>query len=98
MHELLQWLGGVFFLLNKVFFSVAEHVQVSGRDAAARRWRIAAWAIYLCGLPPWIIIFVLSHNWIAASLEAGGAPAMLLGLVIAIRGKTVAAPGWLDRF
>ncbi|MFC1662982.1 nicotinamide mononucleotide transporter [Patescibacteria group bacterium] len=82
----------MFYLLNKIFFSRAERSQ---SVIAARRWRIASWAVYLLGLPPWLIIFVSERNWIAAGLEAGGTPAMLLGLIIALRGKG-RAPRWLD--
>jgi hypothetical protein len=35
------------------------------------------------------------HNWIAAGVESGGAPAMLVGLIIAWRGHG-AEPKWLD--
>ncbi|MEK7164438.1 MAG: hypothetical protein AAB779_00665, partial [Patescibacteria group bacterium] len=52
--------------------------------------------VYLAGLPPWVTIFVGSRNWIAASVEASGAPAMLLGLIIALRGTTKKPPRWLD--
>ncbi len=58
-------------------------------------WRIAAWVVYLVGLPPWLIIFASWRNWIAAIVEASGAPAMALGLVIAWRGSTDEAPAWL---
>ncbi len=96
-HEVLQWLGGGFYLLNKIFLSFSEHARNRGYAAAARRWRIASWAVYLCGLPPWVIIFVSWRDWIAASVEASGAPAMLLGLVTALRGTTANPPRWLDR-
>ena len=32
------------------------------------------------GVPAWVVILVGKHNWIAASIEAGGVPAMLFGL------------------
>lgn len=94
MHLLLQWLGGGLYLLHKVYLSFAERAT---RPTHARRWRIAAWSVYLAGLPPWVIIFIHQHNWIAASVEASGAPAMVLGLVLACRGSTTASPRWLDR-
>lgn len=37
------------------------------------------------------------RNWIAAGVEASGAPSMLLGLVTALRGDPKKAPRWLDR-
>ncbi len=96
MHQVLQWLGGGFYLLNKIFLSFSEHARSRGDETWARKWRIASWVVYLAGLPPWVIIFVSSRNWIAASVEASGAPAMLLGLVTALRGTTKNTPRRLD--
>jgi hypothetical protein len=96
VNLLLQWLGGGFYLLNKVFLSLSERARTRGLPETARRWRIASWAIYLFGLPPWVIIFLGQRNWIAASVEASGAPAMLLGLVLAVRGTDKSPPRWLD--
>ncbi len=93
---LLQYLGGIFYLLNKIFFSFSEHAHNRGDIGKKRNWKIASWAVYLIGLPPWVIIFVKERNWIAASVETSGAPAMVLGLVIAIRGITKKPPRWLD--
>ena len=42
--------------------------------------RIAGWTVYILGVPAWVIILVGKHDWIAASIEAGGIPAMLFGL------------------
>jgi hypothetical protein len=50
--------------------------------------------MFLIGIPAWIILFVLGHNWIAAALEAGGIPSMIIGLFIALRG-TGKEPSWL---
>lgn len=97
MHQLLQWLGGGFYLLNKVFLSFSERARKRQKHSLARKWRIASWAVYLAGLPPWVIIFIGWRNWIAAGVEASGAPSMLLGLVTALRGNPKAAPRWLDR-
>lgn len=97
MHEALQWLGGGFYLLNKIFFSFSERARHRGNEALAKQWRVAAWAVYLVGLPPWVIIFVSWRNWIAAIVEASGAPAMCLGLVLALRGSTKDPPRWLNR-
>jgi len=96
LHQVLQWLGGGFYLLNKIFLSFSEHARNHGDKARARKWRIASWAVYLAGLPPWVIIFVSWRNWIAASVETSGVPAMMLGLVIALRGTTKNPPRWLD--
>jgi hypothetical protein len=92
LHQLLQWLWGGFYLLNKIFLSFSEHARNQGNETWARKWRIAAWAVYLAGLPAWIIILVSWRDWIAASVEASGAPAMLLGLVLALRGTTSNPP------
>lgn len=97
MHEVLQWIGGGFYLLNKMSFSFSERARHSGNAALARRWRIASWAVYLVGLPPWVIIFASWRNWIAAIVEASGAPAMCLGLVMAFRGVEKDPPRWLNR-
>ena len=96
MDLLLQCLGGGFYLLNKIFLSVSERVLDRAGESATRRWRVAAWAVYLAGLPPWVIFFIGWRNWIAASVEASGAPAMVLGIIIALRGTTKDPPRWLD--
>lgn len=76
MDILLQIWGGGFYLLNKVFFSLAE-----GRSEKTKRLlRIIGWIVYILGVPAWVIILVGKQNWIAASIEAGGMPAMLFGL------------------
>lgn len=85
MSALMQILGGIFYLLNKIFFSFAEHSEK--KNQIFSKWRIWSWVVYLVGLPAWLVIFVWERNWIAFALEAGGSPAMILGLIIAIRGK-----------
>ena len=97
MHQVLQWLGGGVYLLNKIFLSFSEHTRNGGNIVRARKWRIASWAVYLAGLFPWVLIFVSWRNWIAASVEASGAPAMFLGLVTSLRGTTKNPPRWLDK-
>ena len=77
MDLVLQAWGGGLYLLNKVFFALAE-----GRpEAAKRKLRIIGWTVYILGAPAWVIILVSKHDWIAASIEAGGVPAMLFGLL-----------------
>lgn len=90
MNIVLQLWGGLFFLANKIFFSLSE------RSEEKRFWKIRSWIVYLVGLPAWVTIFVLEHNWIAASIETAGALAMILGLVNALRGEEGDAPKWLD--
>ena len=98
MHLILQWLGGGFYLLNKIFFSFSERAKKHGEQKLGQKWQIAAWAVYLAGLVPWVILFVGWRNWIAAFLELSGAPAMCLGFVTAIRGEVRKSPRWLDWF
>jgi len=76
MAILLQVWGGAFYLLNKMLFSVSESKQAHVK----RKLKISAWIIYILGVPAWVIILIGHQNWIAASIEAGGVPAMLLGL------------------
>ncbi len=76
-------------------------VSPNGRsDESARTWVGRGGSLHglftLLGSPPWVIIFIHEHNWIAASVESSGAPAMILGLVIAWRGSRGESPRWLD--
>lgn len=81
MDILLQIWGGSFYLANKILLALAE-----GRSAQVqRRLKIAGWSIFLLGVPAWVIILVGQHDWIAAAIEAGGIPAMVLGLYNTIR-------------
>jgi len=90
MDIFLQVWGGVCYLLNKIFLSWAEGARNN------KRWRVRGWTIYLIGLPAWIIILIVKQNWIAVAIEAGGAPAMILGLVVALKGLKN-APKWLSK-
>jgi len=93
MLTLMQILGGIFYLLNKIFLSIAERSEKKHTQSKFG-WRTWSWILYLLGLPAWLIIFIWERNWIAFTLEAGGAPAMILGLLIAIHGKDK-EPKWL---
>lgn len=76
MDIALQLWGGGFYLLNKMFFALAE-----GKPEKLKRdLKLVGWAIYILGVPAWVIILIGKQNWIAASIEAGGIPSMLLGL------------------
>lgn len=76
MDLALQIWGGGFYLTNKIFLALAE-----GKDESSKRkLRIIGWSVYLLGVPAWVIILIDKHDWIAASIEAGGIPAMLFGL------------------
>ena len=76
MDLLLQIWGGSCYLSNKILFSVSE----SQNEAIKRNLKIYGWLIYILGVPAWVIILISNNNWIAASIEAGGIPAMFLGL------------------
>ena len=93
MDLILQIWGGGLYLLNKIFFALAE-----GRtEASKRNLRIIGWVVYILGVPAWVIILVGKHNWIAASIEAGGVPAMLFGLYNAYRNPEIPNQAF-DRF
>ena len=85
MDLVLQLWGGSFYLLNKIFLAMAE----GQGDRTKRKLRILGWVVYLLGVPAWVIILIGKHNWIAASIEAGGVPAMLFGLFNVYQNKTV---------
>lgn len=76
MDFFLQLWGGLCYLLNKIFFSISETQNVN----TERKLKIIGWVLYIIGVPAWVIILVGHNDWIAASIEAGGIPAMILGL------------------
>ncbi len=76
-----QILGGLCYLLNKILLSYAEGV---GDDR--NKLRVWGWAVYLIGLPAWVIILVIKRDWMAVALEVGSIPAVMLGLTIALKG------------
>lgn len=82
---LLQAWGGGFYLTNKILFALSE----DKTGQLKRRLKIIGWIIYILGVPAWVIILVGDNNWIAASIEAGGIPAMLLGLRNSIKKEKV---------
>jgi hypothetical protein len=76
MDLVLQAWGGAFYLSSKILLALAE----SRSGASKKKLKISAWASYLIGVPAWVIILIGNQNWIAASIETGAVPAMLLGL------------------
>ena len=76
MNLILQIFAGLSYLINKIFFSFAENKS----PKLKKNLKIKGWIIYILGVPAWVIILTSNQNWIAASIEAGGIPAMLLGL------------------
>ena len=83
MDLFLQIWGGLFYLTNKVLFALS----VGQIDTRRRLIQVMAWIIYILGVPAWVILLVGQHDWIAASIEAGGVPAMLLGLYNTVKGS-----------
>ena len=90
MDIFLQLWAGLFYLLNKIFFSIAEkqHTQLK------RTLRMISWSVYLLGVPAWTIILIGKSNWIAASIQLAGVPAMLLGLYNVINHTQKAKQQW----
>ena len=72
----LQFWGGASYLINKIFFALAE----GKKQNIKRKLKFYGWAIYILGVPAWVLILLSKQNWIAASIEAGGIPSMFLGL------------------
>ena len=81
MDIILQAWGGGFYLLNKIFLALAE----GKKPKTKRQLKIIGWIIYILGVPAWVIILFSKHAWIAASVEVGGVPSMLLGVLTAYR-------------
>ena len=76
MDLILQIWGGSFYLTNKICFALAEDKEKSRK----RQLKIIGWLLYILGVPAWVTILIFKHDWIAASIEVGGIPAMLFGL------------------
>ncbi len=76
MDLILQIWGGLFYLTNKILFALSE----GKPEEIKKSIKIKGWVAYLVGVPAWVIILISHQDWIAASIEAGGIPAMLLGL------------------
>lgn len=76
MDIVLQIWGGGAYLINKVLFALGE----GKKEETKRKFKLYGWAIYILGVPAWVIILLGEQNWIAASIEAGGVPSMFLGL------------------
>jgi len=89
----LQIWGGSFYLLNKILFSAAE-----GKEEATKKClKIWGWSIYILGAPAWIILLMGGQSWMAASIEVGGIPAMVLGLYNTIN-ENRQSPKLFNRF
>lgn len=96
MYLALLWVGSVFYLLQKVFFSLAERAHAREDQGLTRRYRIASWVSCIIGLPAWVILFVGWRNWIVAAVEASVGPAVVMGLLMSAKGRDWKSPRWLD--
>jgi hypothetical protein len=76
METFLQFWGGAGYFLAKVLLVRAEFVEKN------RNLRLAGWFVYLLGVPAWVILLASEQDWIAASIETAGVPAILLGIVM----------------
>lgn len=88
----LQLCGGLPYFLAKVLFSQTER-----RDPGVQKKQllILSWSVYLVGLPFFVVIFARQGNLIAAGIEVGALPSMVMGLVASVRGKGK-IPIWLN--
>ena len=93
MNIFLQLWGGIFYLLNKVFLSVAEG---SKNKKTKKKLKIYGWIVYIMGVPAWIIIMSLKQDWIIASIEVGAIPSMILGFLYASKGDDYSLK-WLEK-
>jgi len=71
---ILQLWGGIFYLLAKIFLSIAEGEKIT------TTWRLSGWIVYLIGVPAWLIVLSIDQRWIALAVEAGGILAMIIGI------------------
>ncbi len=95
----LQFVGGVLYLLNKMFFARYEWLVYYAHRSAAQRSLILGWVVYIIALGPWVILFASWNNWIAAMMEFSGLPAKIIGLRVALRGEgKYSPPAWLRSF
>lgn len=76
MNLIFQIWGGTFYLTNKILFALSE----GKLPNIHKSLKLKGWIIYILGVPAWVIILIGHQDWIAASIEAGGIPSMILGL------------------
>jgi hypothetical protein len=85
--------AGVFFFANKLLLLLSEYPT----RLDVWRWRRGmAWGTYLLGIPAWLAICHHHRNWIAFFIEISCLPSVLLGIYVAVQGKEVTTPKWLD--
>jgi hypothetical protein len=85
-----------FYSISKMFFLLREIAGVRNDKLAVRRWKIAAWATALIGLPFVTAILLSERDWIFGWLELVNAPVMTLGLVLAALNIKLETPRWVD--
>jgi len=79
MGTFLQLWGGSCYLINKILLALGA------KKRSGTKYITIAWAIYIAGVPAWVIILMGHGNWIAVCIEAGGVPAMVLGLINSLK-------------
>lgn len=89
----LQIFGGVFYLLQKILLWQAERTESPEQQRSKRIW---SWIVYLIGLPPIVALLWIKDDLIVAAVEAGGGPAMVMGLIAEIKNDKKVPPAWLD--
>jgi len=73
----LQIWGGFFYLFAKIMLAFSEGKKDSSK------LRIIGWISYLIGIPAWVIILAGKNNWLAAAIDPGSIPSMILGIITA---------------
>lgn len=92
---LYQILGGVFYLLNKIFLSLGER---NGKKVLGKfNFKTWSWISFLIGLPFWLILFFIEKNYIALALESSAIPSLVLGLINS-KGLNKKEPFWIKYF
>lgn len=93
--DVLRWVGAIGYLLQKCSLTGREIAR--GKSEKWFKWiDVAGWGSYVAGLIPIVIYLAILDYWIAAALELGGAPIMVRGFILAIRGQNKPRPRFLD--
>ncbi len=58
MDIILQIWGGGSYLINKIFFALAE----GKKQTIKRKLKLYGWAIYILGVPAWVLILLSKQN------------------------------------
>ncbi len=101
-----QILGGVFYLLNKIFLSLGERMAkkiiwisvyrfLESLNIDKTKLKIWSWISLLIGIPFWLILFKIQNNSIALALEASAIPSIVIGLIFSVKGLNKKEPFWI---